>query len=70
MTTTHALAPFSASKGRRWRVERAGAARGQGYGLGWYATSLTTEVGQFFTTWAAAYAFAVEQATPDAEPTA
>ncbi|SEM73681.1 hypothetical protein SAMN05216281_101316 [Cryobacterium luteum] len=67
--TTPTPAPFPRASGQRWRVERAGAARGIGYGLGWYATCVTTEVGAFFPTHAAALAFANEQAAPTMEPT-
>lgn len=69
MATTHTPGPYARAKQSRWRVEKAGAARGGGYGFGWFATSLTTEVGAFFPTWRQALDFANAQATPAMEPT-
>lgn len=69
MPTTHTPAPLQRAQGQRWRVERAGAGRGTGYGLGWFATCLKTDVGAFFPTFAEALAFANEQAAPVMEPT-
>ncbi|WP_104136609.1 hypothetical protein [Cryobacterium sp. Y62] len=69
MTTTHTSPTLPKAQGQRWRVERAGTGRGPGYGLGWFATCISTEVGAFFPTFDEALAFANEQATEQLEPT-
>lgn len=69
MPTTPTPDPFQRASGQRWRVERAGAARGIGYGRGWFANCIATGVGAFFPTFHEAITFANQQAAPTMEPT-